>query len=209
MQVCEMMETFTNLLDKYSIDYWIISGTCLGAVRHKGMIPWDDDIDIAIMKDQENILKSEVFKKDVDNMGFRLPVYGMFGYKLVSKDTLPVDAPCVDIIKAFDPKYHPFIDIFIMKKGPDKRIIFDRKFAQVAWPKEWFYEDEIFPTKKMNFGSFSFKGPRLPDPYLARAYGNDYNTKACYEGRHGQIWYPKTCFPLNSSQREVCGCKKR
>ena len=86
MQVCEMMESLANLLDKYSIYYWIIGGTCLGAIRHKGMIPWDDDIDIAIMKDQEKILKSEVFMRELDNMGFRLPLYSMFGYKLVPKN---------------------------------------------------------------------------------------------------------------------------
>ena len=208
MQVCEMMETLANLLDKYSIDYWIIGGTCLGAIRHKGMIPWDDDIDIAIMKDQENVLKSEVFRRELDNMGFRLPSYSMFGYKLAPKNSPPIDSPPIDAMKAFNPKYYPFIDIFIMKKGPDRRILFDRKFAQVIWSKEWFYEYEVFPTEKIDFGSFKFRAPRSPHAYLARTFGRDYNTKGCYAGRHGQIWYPKKCFPLNSSQKRVCGCKR-
>jgi phosphorylcholine metabolism protein LicD len=36
------------ILNKYNIDYFLISGTLLGCMRHNDFIPWDDDIDLLI-----------------------------------------------------------------------------------------------------------------------------------------------------------------
>lgn len=47
---------------RHGIDYWIDGGTCLGAVRHGGFIPWDDDIDIAMR--QEDIARFVAFAKE-------------------------------------------------------------------------------------------------------------------------------------------------
>lgn len=47
----ESLKAFDALCQKHGLRYYIIAGTLLGAIRHKGFIPWDDDIDVALMRD--------------------------------------------------------------------------------------------------------------------------------------------------------------
>jgi len=54
----ELLRFLDNVCIKYGIEYWIADGTLLGAVRHGGFIPWDDDVDISMMKeDYEKLIK--------------------------------------------------------------------------------------------------------------------------------------------------------
>lgn len=51
-----MLKDFDALCTEHGLTYWVDSGTLLGAVRHKGFIPWDDDCDVAMPRDDFNKL---------------------------------------------------------------------------------------------------------------------------------------------------------
>lgn len=52
----DLLNEFARVCKKYDISFYITGGTLLGAVRHQGMIPWDDDVDVM------------VFRKDYDKL---------------------------------------------------------------------------------------------------------------------------------------------
>lgn len=42
----KMLKDFIKVAEKHNLRYFVNGGTCLGAIRHKGFIPWDDDVDV-------------------------------------------------------------------------------------------------------------------------------------------------------------------
>ncbi|MGI6010602.1 MAG: LicD family protein [Ruminococcus sp.] len=47
----ETLKEFIRICEKYGLDYFAISGTAIGAVRHRGFIPWDDDMDVGMLRE--------------------------------------------------------------------------------------------------------------------------------------------------------------
>ena len=56
--ILDIFRDIIRVCDELDINYFIMGGTALGAVRHGGFIPWDDDLDIGMLRtDYERFLK--------------------------------------------------------------------------------------------------------------------------------------------------------
>lgn len=111
----EILDKVHSFCDDNNIKYYLYAGTLLGAVRHKGFIPWDDDLDIIMpRKDYDRFIKL-FMKSDLLNNYFLQntdtePEYHLPFTKIRKKNTLYSEKG----LEELDINHGIFIDIFPM-----------------------------------------------------------------------------------------------
>ena len=119
----EILQKIEHICKKHDITYFAVGGSVLGAVRHQGFIPWDDDIDIAMpRKDYEKFLHyaAEELPEGYFLQTFFTEKKSPFYFTKIRKDNTKF-VECY--LRNLDIHHGIFVDIFPFDNVPDNDVI--------------------------------------------------------------------------------------
>lgn len=109
----QTFKTAIQFMNNHNIDWWCCGGTCIGAVRHHDIIPWDDDIDIFVTRKSYNCLLALADElKKTTNIELKaiqlLKGYDHSYAKLINTKTTILESPDSPILSGI------WIDVFVL-----------------------------------------------------------------------------------------------
>lgn len=114
----EMLNEVDRICRKHGIKYYLCGGTLLGAVRHSGFIPWDDDLDIFFPR-KDYIKFAEIVQKELPDTMFYQDWHNEFDYPYnFAKIRMNGTKFCQNEIQHLDMHHGIFIDIFPLDSVP-------------------------------------------------------------------------------------------
>lgn len=197
-----ILKEFDLFCSKNNLSYFLFAGSALGQVRHNGFIPWDDDIDIAMPRDDynrvieefnNNLLYAELFKskdnsasiikirsKESDKFFIDIFSFDFTGKKYTKKEQLTYTKEIKKARKKFKTTHNDAITNTLQIKN---KYVADNIVAEnndillgTEWDhseSNWFLKyDTVYPIKEAIFEGMTFKSMANPKQYLADYYGN-------------------------------------
>jgi hypothetical protein len=165
-RIYQMLKVIDMLFTKYDIPYWIDGGTALGAVRHQGCIPWDDDADLVFyIEDQDRILAL----KDE---------FAMYGFYLTQDNLIR--------LRASQTEQYPYVDLAGYTLCPDNAYRFDWEEARKYYYHKFYWlSQEVHSLVRVPFGPLMLHAPNDMIRYVLTGYGKDCLSHATFQKHHG------------------------
>ena len=131
-KILEVAVDVDTLCEENGIDYCLMGGSALGAKRHGGFIPWDDDLDIFMTPDNYEKFRA-VFLEKSDKEKYYLQEWGAVdGMVTIAKIRMNGTTYTEELLKGWDIHHGIYIDIFILHACPDNTL---SRWHQCLWAK--------------------------------------------------------------------------
>ena len=169
----DILDNVADFCEKNNINYWLDCGTLLGAVRHQGYIPWDDDIDIGMLRpDYDKFM--QLYNLSNDRYKF-LCVENSKSFNYPYGKVLDLDTVLYEPDKKHGNKISVNIDVFVYDNAPDEQ----KKIKKMFKKRDFYTTMNIGKTapyskKKKRF----FKNLlRIPCYYVLKIFPKTYFSK--------------------------------
>lgn len=132
-KILEIAAYIDRFCSEHNIDYCLMGGSALGAKRHGGFIPWDDDLDIFMTPDNYEKFR-ETFYREGDTKQFYLQECGKCknGYVKLPKLRMNGTTYIEELTKDWNIHQGIYVDIFILHNCPNSKI---KQLWQCFWAK--------------------------------------------------------------------------
>lgn len=185
--VVEMVVDLDAFCQRNSASCFLMYGTLLGALRHGGIIPWDDDADVGLVcEDHEKLMDD--FQNNYKDKYFVNTFWGGWKVSCLKNYRIP----------GYECSY-PFVDVF-------GYVHKNKRVTSLSVPtEENFEENLVFPTKTIIFENCRVPVPCDSEAILKQLYGSEWKIQcvsSTYDHRHEDrvsgkpIEIPCECLPL-------------
>lgn len=145
-KLLELMKMLHEVCVKNEINYYMLGGTMLGAVRHQAFIPWDDDMDIGLPRKDYDKLLSLPQSEWPNYVHIKTPTNSIdliFSYsKLMNKNTTLVEDRLDGIVGGI------YIDIFPLDGAGNSYFKAKKHYYMFYWKQGLLYNNQDYGTKK-------------------------------------------------------------